>query len=280
MSRTPQRIVCLTTETVEVLYALGEQDRIVGISGYTVRPPEARKEKPKVFAFTSGDIDKILAVQPDLVLTFSDLQSEISRDLIKAGVPVYAFNTRSVEDILGMIETVGRLVGAEAKALEIVAGLEAEIAKTRRIAAERFARTGRKPRVYFEEWDEPLISGIRWASELIEIAGGEDIFAEQARSPLAKDRRPTSEDVIGRAPEIIIGSWCGKHFRPERVAARAGWAAIPAVNTGNIHEIKSAIILTPGPVAISEGLPQLLDILDLHASDACALPATGPCHAG
>jgi iron complex transport system substrate-binding protein len=263
MSRTPQRIVCLTTETVEVLYALGEQDRIVGISGYTVRPPEARKEKPKVFAFTSGDIEKILAVQPDLVLTFSDLQSEISRDLIKAGVPVYAFNTRSVEDILGMIETVGRLVGAEAKALEIVAGLEAQIAQARAIAAERYAKTGKKPRVYFEEWDEPLISGIRWASELIEIAGGEDIFAKQARSPLAKDRRPTPEDVIAGAPDIIIGSWCGKHFRPERVAARPGWDAIPAVNRKNMHEIKSAIILTPGPVAISEGLPQLLAIFDL-----------------
>jgi iron complex transport system substrate-binding protein len=263
MPRLPQRIVCLTTETVEVLYALGEQDRIVGISGYTVRPPEARKEKPKVFAFTSGDIDKILATQPDLVLTFSDLQSEISRDLIKAGVPVYAFNTRSVEDILGMVETVGRLVGAEAKALAIVAGLEAEIGKTRAIAAERFAKTGKKPRVYFEEWDEPLISGIRWASELIEIAGGEDIFAEQARSPLAKDRRPTPEAVIAAAPDIIIGSWCGKHFRPERIAARPGWESIPAVRNGRMHEIKSAIILTPGPVAISEGLPQLLDIFDL-----------------
>ncbi len=261
MPRLPQRIVCLTTETVEVLYALGEQDRIAGISGYTVRPPQARKEKPKVFAFTTGDIDKILAVQPDLVLTFSDLQSEISRDLIKAGVPVYAFNTRSVDDILGMIETVGRLVGAEARALALVAELEAQIGQTRAIAAERFARTGKKPRVYFEEWDEPLISGIRWASELIEIAGGEDVFAERARSPLAKDRRPTAEDVIAAAPEIIIGSWCGKHFRPERVAARPGWAAIPAVDSGRMHEIKSAVILTPGPVAISEGLPQLLEIL-------------------
>ncbi|MCG2575959.1 cobalamin-binding protein [Dechloromonas sp. XY25] len=263
MPRLPQRIVCLTTETVEVLYALGEQERIVGISGYTVRPPEARKEKPKVFAFTSGDIEKILATQPDLVLTFSDLQSDISRDLIKAGVPVYAFNTRSVEDILGMIETVGRLVGAEARAQAIVAGLEAEIARTRAIAAERLARTGRKPRVYFEEWDEPLISSIRWASELIEMAGGEDVFAERARSPLAKDRRPTAEEVIATAPDIIIGSWCGKHFRPERVAARPGWANVPAVRHGRLHEIKSAVILTPGPVAISEGLPALLDIFDL-----------------
>jgi iron complex transport system substrate-binding protein len=262
MSRLPQRIVCLTTETVEVLYALGEQERIVGISGYTVRPPQARKEKPKVFAFTSGDIEKILAVKPDLVLTFSDLQSEISRDLIKAGVPVYAFNTRSVDDILGMIETLGRLVGAEGKALALVAKLEQQIEQTRKIAAERIARNGKRPRVYFEEWDEPLISSIRWASELIDIAGGEDIFAEQSRSPLAQDRRPTAEAVIARAPEIIIGSWCGKHFRPERVAARPGWAAIPAVHNERMHEIKSAIILTPGPVAISEGLPLLLNIFD------------------
>lgn len=262
MPRLPQRIVCLTTETVEVLYALGEQDRIVGISGYTVRPPEARKEKPKVFAFTTGDIDKILAVEPDLVLTFSDLQSEISRDLIKAGVPVYALNMRSVEDILAMIETVGRLVGAEAKACALVAELEAQIEATRAQAAARIARTCRRPRVYFEEWDEPLISGIRWASELIEIAGGEDVFAEQARSPLAKDRRPTPEDVIAAAPDVIIGSWCGKHFRPERVAARPGWEGIPAVNSGRMHEIKSAVILTPGPVAISEGLPKLLEIFD------------------
>ena len=263
MSRLPQRIVCLTTETVEVLYALGEQDRIVGISGYTVRPPQARKEKPKVFAFTSGDIDKILATQPDLVLTFSDLQADISRDLVKAGVPVYAFNPRSVEDILGMIETGGRLGGAEAEALALVGELEAQIERTRAIAAERFAKAGKKPRVYFEEWDEPLISGIRWVSELITIAGGEDVFAERARSPLAKDRLPTAEEVIAKAPDIIIGSWCGKHFRPERVAARPGWENIPAVRDGRLHEIKSAVILTPGPVAIAEGLPALLDIFDL-----------------
>ncbi len=263
MSRSPQRIVCLTTETVEVLYALGEQERIVGISGYTVRPPQARKEKPKVFAFTSGDIDKILATRPDLVLTFSDLQADISRDLIKAGVPVYAFNTRSVEDILGMIETLGRLIGAEERALALVAGLEARITQTRAIAAERNARRGKRPRVYFEEWDEPMISSIRWASELIDIAGGEDIFAARSHSPLARERMPTSDEVIAAAPDIIIGSWCGKHFRPERVAARPGWAAIPAVNAGKMHEIKSAIILTPGPVAITEGLPQLLEIFDL-----------------
>ena len=264
MSRLPQRIVCLTTETVEVLYAIGEQDRIAGITGYTVRPPEARKEKPKVYAFTSGDIDKILSVQPDLVLTFSDLQADIARDLIKAGVPVYAFNQRSIDDTLGMVETIGRLVGAETKAMQMVAELEAQIDKARAIATDRIARSGRRPRVYFEEWDEPNITAVRWVSELIEIAGGENIFAERAASPLARDRILADPlEVVERAPEIIIGSWCGKHFRPERVAGRPGWATVPAVVNGRLHEIKSAIILTPGPVAISEGLPLLLDIFDL-----------------
>ena len=264
MSRLPQRIVCLTTETVEVLYAIGEADRIAGITGYTVRPPEARKEKPKVYAFTSGDIDKILAVRPDLVLTFSNLQAEISRELIAAGVPVYAFNQRSVDDILAMIATVGRLVGAEEKALRMVGELEAQIEAARAIAAERIARSGRRPRVYFEEWDEPNITAVRWVSELMEIAGGENIFADRAASPMARDRILADPlEVVARAPDIIIGSWCGKHFRPERVAARPGWASVPAVVNGRLHEIKSAIILTPGPVAISEGLPLLLDILNI-----------------
>ena len=254
MARLPQRIVCLTTETVEVLYALGEQDRIVGISGYTVTPTQARKEKPKVFAFTSGDLGKIMAVQPDLVLTFSDLQADISRDLIKAGVPVYAFNQRSVEDILGMIETVGRLVGAEAKAMALVAELEASIA-TARAAAQALPR---QPRVYFEEWDEPQISGIRWASDLIEIAGGIDVFADRAHLPLAKDRIMSNPlDPVERQPDLIIGSWCGKHVRPERISARDGWHEVAAVRDNEIHEIKSAIILTPGVAAIREGLPKL-----------------------
>ena len=264
MNRLPQRIVCLSTETVEVLYAIGEQDRIAGITGYTVRPPEARKEKPKVYAFTSGDIDKILAVRPDLVLTFSDLQADIARDLIKAGVPVHAFNQRSVDETLGMVETVGRLVGAEAGALRLVGELEAQIERARNVAGERIARRGRRPRVYFEEWDEPNITAVRWVSELIEIAGGENIFAERAASPLARDRILADPlEVVARAPEVIIGSWCGKHFRPERVAARPGWSTVPAVVNGRLHEIKSAIILTPGPVAISEGLPLLLDLFDL-----------------
>ena len=264
MSRLPQRIVCLTTETVEVLYAIGEQDRIAGISGYTVRPPAARKEKPKVYAFTTGDIDRILAVRPDLVLTFSDLQADIARDLIKAGVPVHAFNQRSIDDMLGMVETIGRLVGAEARALQMVRELEAQIEDARTIAAARVARSVRRPRVYFEEWDKPNITAVRWVSELIEIAGGENIFADRALSPLARDRILADPlEVVARAPDIIIGSWCGKHFRPERVSARPGWSTVPAVVNGRLHEIKSAIILTPGPVAISEGLPLLLDILNI-----------------
>ena len=204
MSRLPQRIVCLTTETVEVLYAIGEADRIAGITGYTVRPPAARKEKPKVYAFTSGDIDRILAVRPDLVLTFSDLQADIARDLIKAGVPVHAFNQRSIDDMLGMIETIGRLVGAEDRALGMVRELEAQIAGARAIAAARIARSGRRPRVYFEEWDEPNITAVRWVSELIEIAGGENIFADRAASPMARDRILADPlEVVARAPDII-----------------------------------------------------------------------------
>lgn len=264
MARLPRRIVCLTTETVEVLYALGAADRIAGITGYTVRPPRARKEKPKVYAFTSGDLDKILAVAPDLALTFSDLQADISRDLIKAGVPVYAFNQRSVDDILSMVETLGRLVGAEERAAALVGELEAVMATSRAVAAARNARRGRPLRVYFEEWDEPNITAIRWVSELIALAGGSDIFAERAASPLARDRILADPlEVPRRAPEVILGSWCGKHFRPERVAARPGWEDIPAIRNGHVFELKSAVILTPGPVAISEGLPQLLQLFDL-----------------
>ena len=271
MTRLPQRIVCLTTETVEVLYALGEEDRIAGISGYTVRPPRARKEKPKVFAFTTGDIDKILAVKPDLVFTFSDLQADISRDLIRAGVAVFAFNQRSVEDILAMISTIGRLVGAESRAHALVGALEAQIAAARSESERLIARAGRRPRVFFEEWDAPLISGIRWASELIAIAGGEDIFAERALQHTAQNRIiSNAQEIIDHQPDIIIGSWCGKHFRPERVATRPGWEDVPAVRYGQLHEIKSAIILTPGPVAIAEGLPALQRIFAAWAEDSVA----------
>jgi iron complex transport system substrate-binding protein len=266
MARLPQRIVCLTTETVEVLYALGEQARIAGISGYTVRPPQARKEKPRVFAFTSGDLDKILGVRPDLVLTFSDLQADIARDLVKSGVEVHAFNMRSVEDILAMVECVGRLVGAEARALALVADLERHIAEARVAGEHIAARAGRRPRVFFEEWNEPLISGVRWVSELITIAGGEDVFPERAAMHAARERIVADPaEVVARVPDIVIGSWCGRHFRPEQVVARPGWAAVPAVRDGELHEIKSAVILTPGPVAIIEGLPALRRIFEAWA---------------
>ena len=255
---TPQRIVCLTTETVEVLYALGQQHRIVGISGYTVRPPEARKEKPKVFAFSSGDLQKILAVKPDLVLTFSNLQAQIAHDLIKSGVEVLAFNQRSVADIYSMIDRVGRLCGVEEKAAALMRQLDLQISAANATLQAVVARAGRKPRVYFEEWDAPMISGLRWVSELIELAGGEDCFAAESRQHEAGKRIIGDPlEVVRRAPDIIIGSWCGKHFRPERVSGRPGWAELPAVRDDEIHEIKSAIILTPGPVAISEGLPAL-----------------------
>lgn len=263
--RLPQRIVCLTSETVEVLYALGEQDRIAGITGYTVFPKEARRDKPKVFAFTSGDLQRILAVAPDLVLTFSNLQADIARELIQSGVPVVAFNQRSVEGILAMVASVGRLVGAEERALALVAELEATIAGVRAAAA----RLPRRPRVYFEEWDEPLISGIGWVSEMIALAGGEDVFAEQARAQSARERIIADpQEVLRRAPDIVIGSWCGKHFRPERVAARPGWSALPAVAAGAVHEMKSAVILSPGPVAIREGLPALLHLFERWAAGA------------
>lgn len=259
---TPQRIVCLTTETVEVLYALGEQRRIVGISGYTVRPPAARKEKPKVFAFSSGDLQKILAVEPDLVLSFSNLQAQVAHDLIKSGVEVLAFNQKSVADIYSMIDRLGRLCGVEDKAVALMRRLDLQIISTNATFETILARAGRKPRVYFEEWDEPMISGIRWVSELIGLAGGDDCFAAEALRHEAGQRIVADpQEVVRRAPDIIVGSWCGKHFRPERVAARAGWNTVPAVRNGEIHEIKSALILTPGPVAIEEGLPALNRIM-------------------
>lgn len=263
MRRLPQRIVCLSTETVEVLYALGEEERIAGVSGFTVRPARARREKPKVSGFSSARIDRILAVKPDLVLAFSDLQADICRDLIKAGIAVHVFNQRDVEGILAMIGTLGRLVGAEPRATELIAALDATIAQARSDGEARRARLGRTPRVYFEEWDEPMISAIRWVSELIGIAGGEDIFAELALRPGAGERIIADPaEVVARAPELIIGSWCGKHFRPERMTSRPGWMQIPAVQHGMIGEIKSALILSPGISAISEGLPAIAAMLD------------------
>jgi iron complex transport system substrate-binding protein len=253
----PERIVCLTEETTETLYLLGEQRRIVGISGYTVRPPQARKEKPRVSAFISADIPKILALEPDLVLTFSDLQADIVAALIRQGVAVHAFNQRTVAGILDMILTVGALVGATERAAALVARLTANLESTR----QRSARRGEHPKVYFEEWDEPMISGIAWVSELIGIAGGIDIFPELAGRKAASDRITTPEAVIGRAPDIIVGSWCGKKFVKAKVAARPGFDAIPAVRSGKLYEIKSTLILQPGPAALTDGLLVLENII-------------------
>jgi iron complex transport system substrate-binding protein len=251
------RIVCLTEETTETLYLLGEDHRIAGISGYTVRPPRARKEKPRVSAFISADIPKILALQPDLVLSFSDLQADIVAALIRHGVTVHAFNQRSVGEILEMILTLGALVGANDKASALVAQLEDNIAAVKARAAKRENR----PRVYFEEWDEPMISGIGWVSELVTIAGGDDVFAGLAGAQSAKDRIVSREAVIARDPQIIIGSWCGKKFHAGKLASRPGFENIAAVRAGRLHEIKSPIILQPGPAALGDGLAALEAII-------------------
>jgi iron complex transport system substrate-binding protein len=264
-----ERIVCLTEETVETLYLLGEDRRIVGISGYVVRPPRARREKPRVSAFTSADIPKILALEPDLVLTFSDIQADIAATLIRAGVEVHAFNQRTIAEILDMIRALGALVGAGDRA----AGLAEDLATALAAARRRGDRLPRRPQVYFEEWDEPMISAIGWVSELIEIAGGIDIFADRAAKKAAKDRIVTGDDVIERAPDIIIGSWCGKRFRPEKLARRPGFDRIPAVRGGAVHEIKSSLILQPGPAALTDGLAALEAIVSRHRALAPAASA-------
>jgi iron complex transport system substrate-binding protein len=253
----PRRIVCLTEETVETLYLLGEQDRIVGISGYVVRPPQARREKPRVSAFTSANIDKILALKPDLVLTFSDLQADIAADLIRRGFDLHAFNQRSLAGILDMVRTLGAMVDVSDRAEQLVALFEAGLAEAR----NRAERLPRRPRVFFEEWDDPLISGIGWVSELVEIAGGVDIFADRAQQGAAKDRVVTIDEVVAREPDLIIGSWCGKKFRPERVMTRPGFAQIPAVRHRDLYEIKSSLILQPGPAALTDGLAELQKII-------------------
>lgn len=250
----PQRIVCLTEEPTEVLYALGEERRIVGISGFTVRPARARKEKPKVSAFINAKIGAILDLDPDLVIGFSDIQADIARDLIRAGIEVWISNHRSVAGILGYIRRLGAMVGAAEKAERYAAEAEAHIAAVQAAAAT----LPRRPRVYFEEWDEPPISGIRWVAELVRIAGGEDVFPELAEKSLARDRIiADSSEIVRRQPDLILGSWCGKKFRPETVAARPGWQAIPAVRNGHLYEIKSPIILQPGPAALFDGLDAL-----------------------
>ena len=265
-SQGPQRIVCLTEETTETLYLLGEQARIVGISGFTVRPPQARKEKPKVSAFTTAKIDKILALEPDLVLGFSDLQADIAADLIRAGIAVHVFNQRSVNGIFDMVRTLGALVNAVEKTATLIETLQAGL----RDIEAAVARLPRRPRVYFEEWNDPLISGIRWVSELIATAGGEDCFADLSVEYSAKRRIIADpHEVIARAPDIIIGSWCGKRFRPEQVRTRPGWEVIPAVRDGAIHEIKSCDILQPGPAALTDGVRQLHAIVRQWAAAQC-----------
>jgi iron complex transport system substrate-binding protein len=252
----PKRIVCLTEETTETLYLLGEGERVVGISGYTVRPPEAR-QKPKVSSFLHARYEKIAALEPDLILAFSDLQAEITNDLVRRGYPVFTFNQRSVAEILQMIRVLAGIVGVAARGEALAASLARGLDDIR----ERASTLPYRPRVFFEEWYDPLISGIRWTEELVSIAGGEPIFPELEHASLAKDRIVTSEQVIARAPDVIIGSWCGKPVRPARIASRPGWSEVPAVKHGRIYEVKSTYILQPGPAALTEGVQQLERII-------------------
>lgn len=252
----PARIVCLTEETTETLYLLGEGDRVVGVSGYTVRPPEARK-KPRISAFLSARFEKITALEPDLILAFSDLQADITSELIKRGYNVFTFNQRSVAEILQVIRVLGGIVGAADAAARLAGDLESGLERIR-ASASRFPR---RPRVYFEEWDDPLISGIQWVEELVEIAGGEPVFPELRRAGLGKDRIITHARVIAAQPDVIIGSWCGKPVRKEKIAAREGWSEVPAIRDGHIYEVKSTLILQPGPAALTDGVTQLHAIL-------------------
>lgn len=258
MSIGPRRIVCLTEEPTETLYALGEQDRIVGISGFTVRPPAARRDKPKVSAFTSARIGRILELEPDFVVGFSDIQADIAAELIRHGIEVWISNHRSVEGILDYIRRLGALVGAGPRADAYADGLR------RGLDGIEQAAHGlpRRPRVYFEEWDDPPITGIRWVAELLRIAGGDDVFPERALEPLARNRILADPlEVVRRAPDIIMGSWCGKKFRADAVAARPGWAAVPAVRDGELHEIRSPLILQPGPAALTDGVQAMAAII-------------------
>jgi len=256
MPRYPSRIVCLTEETTETLYLLGEGDRVVGVSGYTVRPPEARN-KPRVSAFINARFDKIEALSPDLILAFSDLQADIAAELVRRGHTVLVFNQRSVPEILQMIRMLGGLIGCSDRADALALRLEADLDRVRAAAAQ----SPHRPRVYFEEWDDPLISGIQWVEELIEIAGGDPIFPELRHAKLGKDRIVPPEEVVRRNPDVIVASWCGKAVRKEKIASRSGWEDVTAVRNGAIHEIKSAFILQPGPASLTEGLRQLHEII-------------------
>ena len=256
MSLYPSRIVCLTQETTETIYLLGEGDRVVGVSGYTTRPPEARR-KPRVSSYVSARYTKIDALCPDLILGFSDLQADLASELVRRGYPVVIFNQRSVAEILGMIRMVGALIGCTHKAERLAAELELEIDAVR-AAAERLPA---RPRVYFEEWDDPMISGIRWVDELIEVAGGDPVFPELRQARLARERIVSSAEVVRRQPDVIIASWCGKTVRPGQIAARPGWSDMPAVRDGQIYQLKSTYILQPGPASLTEGLRQLHHII-------------------
>ena len=253
----PRRIVCLTEETVETLYLIGEQDRIVGVSGYAVRPPQVRREKPRVSAFISADVPKILALHPDLVLAFSDLQADIVAELVRAGVAVHVFNQRDVAGILAMIRTLGGLIGAAKKADALASQFERRLAGVAAIEGARRIR----PKVYFEEWDDPLISGIGWVSELIAVAGGDDVFPNLAKAKAAKDRIVAPEAVIAANPDVILASWCGKKVVPDKIRQRPGWDVIAAVRDDRIVEIKSPLILQPGPAALTDGLDAIVAAL-------------------
>jgi iron complex transport system substrate-binding protein len=264
----PSRIVCLTEETTEALYLLEEDWRIVGISGFTVRPPRARREKPRVSAFTSAKLERIVALDPDLVLGFSDLQADIAAELVRRGIEVHVFNQRSVADILRMLRTLGGMIGCESRTEQLVATLADGLDEIRHAAAA----LPRRPRVYFEEWDEPQISAIRWVSELIGIAGGDDVFPELSGQSLGRDRIIADPlEVVRRAPDIVFGSWCGKKFSPRAVAARPGWNDVQAVRDGELHEVKSSIILQPGPAALTDGVRELHRVIARWARD----PARG-----
>ena len=266
----PERVVCLTEETVETIYLLGEEDRIVGVSGYAVRPARVRREKPRVSAFTSANIAKILALKPDLVFTFSDLQAEIVTTLIREGIQVHAFNQRSVAGIFDMVRMVGAILGRPEAGADLAERLSA------RLGAKKAEALPFRPRVYFEEWDEPMIAGIGWVSEIVEAAGGVDVFADRAQEKSAKARVVSAGEVMAAAPDIIIGSWCGKRFGPERVGCRAGFEHIPAVRHGALKEVKSTIILQPGPAALTDGLDAIAEIIRAWASHQSAAAERAP----
>lgn len=259
----PSRIVCLTEETTETLYLLGEGDRVVGISGYTVRPPAARA-KPKVSAFINARFDKIDALEPDLVLAFSDLQADIAAELIRRGYPVVTFNQRSVAEILQMIRVLGGIVGRATEADTLARGLDAGLDEIRRLGE----RLPRRPRVFFEEWDDPLISGIRWVDELVEIAGGEPLFPELRAQPLAKHRIVMPDAVREKDPEVIVASWCGKAMKKRTIVERPGWAEVSAVRNDHVYEIKSTYILQPGPASLTEGVRRLHECIARAAGDS------------